>query len=40
MAQPSDVKSILELNNEGGARRKELKVKEKKKRPGKCLKMI
>ena len=35
MAQPSDVKQILELNAEGGHRKKEPKIKDKKKRPGK-----
>lgn len=36
MAQPSDVRQILELNKneDGTSRKKELKSKDKKKRPG------
>jgi hypothetical protein len=37
MAQPNDVKQILDLNADGSVRRKEPKVKEKKKRPGRCI---
>lgn len=39
MAQPNDVKSILEIgggsSGESLARRKDIKLKDKKKRPGK-----
>jgi len=35
MAQPNDVKSILDIGADGTSRRKEPKLKEKKKRPGK-----
>jgi hypothetical protein len=36
MAQPNDVKSILDIGADGTSRRKEPKLKDKKKRPGKC----
>ena len=35
MAQPNDVKSILDIGGDGTSRRKEPKLKDKKKRPGK-----
>jgi hypothetical protein len=35
MAQPNDVNQILGINKDDVPRRKEIKVKDKKKRPGK-----
>jgi hypothetical protein len=35
MAQPNDVNQILGINKDDIPRRKEIKVKDKKKRPGK-----
>ncbi len=35
MAQPNDIKSILDLDN-NKSKRKDQKVKDNKKRPGKC----
>jgi len=37
MAQPNDVNQILGINKDDMPRRKESKIKDKKKRPGKFL---
>lgn len=37
MAQPTDVKQILDISGEGGHKFKDKKGKEKKKRPGKYI---
>ena len=40
MAQPNDVNQILGLSKDDAPRRKEIKIKDKKKRPGKSIASI